>query len=702
MTLTRAIQLCLDLLLVLILVGIIWIISTGGTKLEVGNVVIGLRSPKNPAILFFSLLGIRLYFFGGIRHLHHSKSIRELSYIGLLFFISSVVVVKTFVSLVADFHFRRVLDNEDWMHTYMPDLAIAFYAAVAIFVGALLLRYANKSKALLLTSNIFLLFVFIVLLGVGTLYILLGYAYFEWGSFLEPQHFEAVRMAGVGPEFFDLFFRWRTLVALAVIIGLYLTSKWLHQSIVQYSPQGIVSALLVTALLASTLVAATAVNNNPRKFAPSVQSPLLMLLKPIAGNAAGLQKEFLAGIKPTDFMAEPDKEIQPQYTKLAGIAKGKNVIFFIMESVRRRSVGLYGYQRDTMPTLSALAQNSIVFDQAYVMQPRSSKAMAALAYGVMPDPRLRPLAWEHKRAFGYDSIFNRLINNGKKFYIGTGQPYGGDNLQRFFNATSDNRADRITAFEEIKADPELQNDDRGLSQDFLNWTKDVQNGYVALLWTECAHMPYHTEQTPFGQTYLNDRYDNCLLQVDDSLKVLVDGLKESGQLDDTLLVILGDHGEALGEKFDRGHGNYLYQHSLRVPFIIYNPNLFESRIDVSARFQLKDVPSTLLYLLGEPSEINQSVNIFSKGDADQLYLSNVYQDFKLGMITDQTKFVYRPTYDISYVFDLDADPNENVNIVNRYSKAELKAMKRKVLVWYRYQTHYIEEHFPKNKQSNNG
>ena len=323
--------------------------------------------------------------------------------------------------------------------------------------------------------------------------------------------------------------------------------------------------------------------------------------------------------------------------------------------------------------------------------------MAALAFGVMPDPRLRPLAWDHERMVGYDSLINRLLDQGRKFYIGTAQPYGGDNLQRFFNASANNRAERITAFEQISADPDLPDNDSGLSMDFLNWSKDIDHPFVSILWTECAHMPYVTEAAPFGRIHLTDRYDNCLRQVDDALKTLVDGLALAGQLDDTLLLILGDHGEALGEKFDRGHGNYLYQHSLRVPFVIYNPEIFKDRLDVSARFQLKDVPSSLLYLLGEPDEINQSVNIFSKGARDKLYLSNVYQDFKLGMISDQRKFIYRPTYDISYVFDLQTDADENLNIVNRVSKAELDEMKNEVLRWYRFQTDYLESKYP-NKE----
>ena len=117
--------------------------------------------------------------------------------------------------------------------------------------------------------------------------------------------------------------------------------------------------------------------------------------------------------------------------------------------------------------------------------------------------------------------------------------------------------------------------------------------------------------------------------MDDALAWLIEGLAKVDKLNDTLLVIFGDHSEALDENFDHGHGSYLYKHSMRIPFIIHNPEMIKERIDVTGRFQLKDVPTTLLYLMGLSDEINQSVNIFSKSPRDKLYMSNVYQHFKL-------------------------------------------------------------------------
>ena len=316
----------------------------------------------------------------------------------------------------------------------------------------------------------------------------------------------------------------------------------------------------------------------PAAYAPTVQSPLLLLLKPIAENTDGIDNvALLKDIKINTYNPYLKRPVKQAFLPLRGIAKDYNIVFYVMESVRRRNLQMYGYHRQTMPTFTKLSENALVFDQAYVMQPRSSKAMSALALGVMPDPRLRPLSWHPQRIKGRDSFFKRVMAEGRRFYMGTAQPYGGDNLQRFFVATVDNQVDTIVSFDTLKADATLPNDDVGLSQHFVRWVKHQNQPFVGLLWTECAHMPYVTEQAPYGRHRLIDKYDNCLNQVDRGLAALVAGLKRANALDNTLLVVFGDHGEALGEKFDRGHGSYLYEHSMRIPFMLYNPGLFTNK-----------------------------------------------------------------------------------------------------------------------------
>ncbi len=76
-------------------------------------------------------------------------------------------------------------------------------------------------------------------------------------------------------------------------------------------------------------------------------------------------------------------------------------------------------------------------------------------------------------------------------------------------------------------------------------------------------------------------------------------------------------------------------------------------------------------------------------------MSNVYQDYKLGMIEGNTKFIYRPRFDMSFLYDLNADPQENNNIVSSLSNAQLNSKQEKLLRWHKFQTQYIDSTYPK-------
>ncbi len=689
----------LDLLVLLALALVLAVVLTGGFELEFNELSISATGLDKPLVYFFVLLSVRYLFFevpGNFSLTASNDWLRHHGVRGFIFLVLTVVVVKSFVSIIVLFYFNQALDGKDLIFTYAPDLALCLAISLSLFV--ITLSDNGKLNNSLVGRVRVLVYCFV---GVGTVlvsiyYVLSGYVYFFWGSFLEPHHFQAMKMARVGDEFLDLFFRVQTLVAFCVMGVLYLFAKRIQKMISEPAKRVSWSMALVSLCLVPFALVAHQPVNRPADFSPSVASPLWLLQQPVAKNQNGVDDfDLIKDIDTSKFVAQKTGEIPLKYKSLKGAAKGKNLVFFVMESVRRRNLGLYGYSREPMPELTRLAENSLVFQNAYVMQPRSSKAMAALTLGIMPDPRLIPISWEPRRIDGHDTFFTRVLKQERRFYQGTAQPYGGDRLQDFFLAATHYVDQPVVSLETLQEDKSLSNDDRGLVQSFLRWVNESNQPFVGLLWTECAHMPYDAQVKPFGEKNLVDKYDNCLRQVDDALASLVEGLVSAGKLDDTLLVIFGDHGEALGENFDRGHGSYLYEHSMRIPFIIHNREIIKERTDVTGRFQLKDVPTTLLYLMGLPDDINQSVNIFSKSARDKLFMSNVYQDFKLGILFERTKFVYRPRYDLTYVYDLDADPQERINISSQFSKMQLAALKQDALTWYKFQKSYVDNNYPR-------
>ncbi len=625
----------------------------------------------------------------------------------LIFLSLSILATKTFTSLVAHFHFKRTLNFADYTFTYVTDLGIATLLSIIAITIAILAQLLDSERVqhfLILCLkfllqfiknilNIGLIFISIGLIGLAIYYFTSAYIFYEWGGFVEYQHLKMMMHAEVDTEVTDLLFRWRTLFfLLAGLVILFISAKLslflkgkIHLKMIR---------LLVILFLPLAILAWYPMHSF--QFKPSVQSPVLMLQNQKNTNA--VPYSLLESIQADQFQIPKLQPIPAQYQSYQGIAKGMNLIIVMMESVRQQNLDLYGYHRKTMSTVTKLAQNSLVFHNAFVNQPRSSKTMESFSLGIYPDPRLEAISWKHKRLKVTDSLFKRFVDQGYRFYYGTMQKQKTtEGFYPFLKKISGDHLDYITDLTDIR----LKNPNTAafpkeqiLDEDLLAWSATQNTPYIAFMWTQCAHMPYNSPITPFGTATKIDKYDNCLANLDESIAVLVKGLKAQGKLENTVIMIAGDHGEALGEHLDWGHGNYLYDHSLRYPALFYNPKLFKQQTDLYQRFQFKDFSATLLYLFGlpNPDSLGQSINIFRKTATDPIYLSNVYLDYKLGLIFSHFKFVYRPKYNITYLYDLTKDPQENNNIIQTKTSVEVEALKKKVLQWYQYQVNYIYEH----------
>ena len=92
-------------------------------------------------------------------------------------------------------------------------------------------------------------------------------------------------------------------------------------------------------------------------------------------------------------------------------------------------------------------------------------------------------------------------------------------------------------------------------------------------------------------------YDSALYYLDSLIGKFITDLKNRGALDDTILIITGDHGESLGEHGHIDHYYVLNESLLHVPFILYNPSRFGSG-SIATQIQTLDLYPTLLKIAG--------------------------------------------------------------------------------------------------------
>jgi arylsulfatase A-like enzyme len=118
-------------------------------------------------------------------------------------------------------------------------------------------------------------------------------------------------------------------------------------------------------------------------------------------------------------------------------------------------------------------------------------------------------------------------------------------------------------------------------QTLLRWT-----------WLEKANLAYHDVRMAA------DVYDDCIAYLDRRLGLLLDELDRRGVLDDTMVIVAADHGEHLGDHLLFFHGCSLYRQLVQVPLVIVDPKAVPAGRVVAEPVSLRDVPATIVELLG--------------------------------------------------------------------------------------------------------
>lgn len=187
--------------------------------------------------------------------------------------------------------------------------------------------------------------------------------------------------------------------------------------------------------------------------------------------------------------------------------------------------------------------------------------------------------------------------------------------------------------------------------------------------------------------HLKALYNAEIRQLDEALATLMNALKGKGYLDDTLLIVLSDHGE---EFFDHGgvlHSRTLYDELIRVPLIVTGPGIPAGK-SIEEQVQLIDVMPMILDVcrIKAPGEIEgKSLLPLISGDAvdwEQVAFAeadkdNKKIDIKRAIRTDKYKFYYDRLTGEEYLFDLTLDPAEKESILA--SEPELAKMHREKL-----------------------
>ena len=341
-----------------------------------------------------------------------------------------------------------------------------------------------------------------------------------------------------------------------------------------------------------------------------------------------------------------------------------DVVVVVLDTVRAESLSTYGYERPTSPRLDGLAREGVLFMDATSPSTWSLPSHASLFTGRYPSAHGAHM--EHRTLDAtFPTLADALALAGYETFCFTSNPWISDplGLTRGFQFQDthwrDGSGGRMFGFiHRLLAKLGFDAPDKGggvVAAHFEEWVRqrpaDARPAFVFLNFVE-AHFPYH--QLPdeyltlfsdrsrgelrdvslelmaaqFGGEVTDlatavrdarDMYDAGVVYSDHLLGRVADALRARGSLDRTVFIMLGDHGELLGEKGGYfGHGPSLYQPMIRVPLYLRYPPALPAGQRVDAPVSTVGVYASILDLLGlEPPPTLQVGSLLPviRGDA---------------------------------------------------------------------------------------
>lgn len=251
-----------------------------------------------------------------------------------------------------------------------------------------------------------------------------------------------------------------------------------------------------------------------------------------------------------------------------------NLLVIVFESLRKQNMSLYGYHRKTTPFLDSIIQKRnnefFVFQNTFTSSTTTMLAVPGILSGITPyqDPKLlhtMPLIWDYAK----------LVKK-TNFYI-TSHDLHWYNFDMYY---SNEKLDHLWT-KSINGLPYYN--DFGINDKF---TVDHFNDFVTKNMNFFGVLQFNTNHYPYTNN-INiwsgekiDEYDNTIYLQDYYLKKIFENLEKNKLLDNTIIILVGDHGEAFNEHKCIGHMEINYIETISVPLIFFIPQKYQNHINL--------------------------------------------------------------------------------------------------------------------------
>jgi arylsulfatase A-like enzyme/Flp pilus assembly protein TadD len=356
-----------------------------------------------------------------------------------------------------------------------------------------------------------------------------------------------------------------------------------------------------------------------------------------------------------------------------------NVLLITIDTLRVDRLSFYDSKHLQTPNIDKFAKKGMVFFKAFAHTSTTLPSHANILCGTTPLYH----GVHDNFNFILDEEFLTLAEYLKSFGYNTGAFVGGFPLDSRFGLSQG-----FDVYDD-NFGKELENEIRAefVISKALAWLGLQKSPWF--LWVHCydPHDPYSPPE-PFRKQYREALYDGEVAYVDAALDKLFNFLEKNNLFENTIIILTGDHGEALGDHGEVHHGFFAYNEVLWIPLIIYSPGIKNGCNDQYVSHI--DIFPTICDLIGIKKLSHfQGISLASLLDGKKtpqryIYFESLYPHHSLGwaplkgFIEKEEKYINSPI-------------SEFYNLKNDFGELNNLAKEKKLDIYKRRLDRIIEE-----------
>ena len=384
----------------------------------------------------------------------------------------------------------------------------------------------------------------------------------------------------------------------------------------------------------------------------------------------------------------------------AGLGGARNLVLVSLDTLRADRLGLYGYERDTSPRLDAWSEDAFVFERAH-----SAANATAGAHHALFQSRPASVAFADRKAPSLASVLDAAgyhtagFTDGGTMARAMGFAHGFDRYDDGNKGLAQSLPKALAFLDEAAAeeapfylfvhsfdvhlpyDPPPPHD----TQFFPEYegrmtgpaTLPLLRGVRRIF--DQTNLPEPVELDEAERKQASALYDGEIAKTDVLLSRLLTRIEQADLRDDTLVVIVSDHGEEFWEHGSVLHSHTLFQELVHVPWILRVPGWRDAARRIGERVSMLDVLPTLLELLGldvPETARGRSLVPLMRGEtmdpAAILAEGRPYGRNQQMVVAGRFKLIRNLRTGRTMLFDLDADPEELRDLSLRHPAARNK------------------------------